>query len=200
MSWQVVVIGTSLETTLTAAISEKRSARDKGRTLKTIEGLSPPRRSDPLSLLPSIQFSREWILMFPSQPHTQGPPTFQQPSSRHQSVSLASHLLVLSLSLESSALPRPKQHLHSTKDLLAVFNLHSAYDKYVRPHVRAIGDPDPGKGKGKEKEVPSGDATHHQTREGEEEDAEKKKKKDSYRHLIKRTPGPFLPRTHTQIS
>ncbi|KAF8512259.1 hypothetical protein JB92DRAFT_2929266 [Gautieria morchelliformis] len=86
-------------------------------------------------------------------------------------------------------LPRPKQHLHSTQDLLSVFNLHPAYDKYVRPHVHPIGDPDPGKGKGKEKEVSSGDASR-QNREADEEDGgEKKKKKDSYRHLIKHTPG-----------
>ena len=90
------------------------------------------------------------------------------------------------------AFPRPVQHLHSTQDLLAVFNLHPAYDKYVRPHVRPVAEPSSAKGKGKEKEVPTTDAGRQDRDVEDEEGGEKKKKKDSYRHLIKRTPGLHL--------
>jgi len=87
-------------------------------------------------------------------------------------------------------LPRPKQHLHSTQDLLAVFNLHPAYDKYVRPHVHPLVEPDSVKGKGKGKEVlPSPLINHGRDAEEEGGGGEKKKKRDSYKHLIKRAPG-----------
>jgi hypothetical protein len=66
----------------------------------------------------------------------------------------------------------------------------------VRPHVCPIGDPDPGKGKGKEKELSSGDVTRQNREVDEEDGGEKKKKKDSYRHLIKHTPGPFSPQVY----
>ncbi|KAF8525850.1 hypothetical protein BU17DRAFT_62411 [Hysterangium stoloniferum] len=86
--------------------------------------------------------------------------------------------------------PRPKQHLHSTQDLLSVFNLHPAYDKYVRPHVRPLLEPDSIKGKGKGKEVlPSPLINHERDVEEEGGGGEKKKKRESYKHLIKRAPG-----------
>ena len=34
-------------------------------------------------------------------------------------------------------------HLHSSQDLLAVFGLHAAYDKYVRPRIKPVDEPAP---------------------------------------------------------
>lgn len=92
-----------------------------------------------------------------------------------------------------TAFPRRKQYLSSTFDLLEIFNLHPAYNKYVKESPEASG-----KGKGKDKEVPQGgDGTTpggqpdpQQGEEGEE-GGDKKKRKDTYRHLIKGTPGKY---------
>lgn len=85
------------------------------------------------------------------------------------------------------SLPRPKQYLHCTQDLLGVFGLLSAYDKHVRPHLRLPSDQDLSTGKGKEKEGVV--ATPAKDGEEEGETGEKKKKKDNYKHLIKGIPG-----------
>ncbi|GJJ08312.1 hypothetical protein Clacol_002523 [Clathrus columnatus] len=87
-------------------------------------------------------------------------------------------------------LPRPKQYLHCTQDLLGIFGLLPMYDKHVRPHLRSLPDQDPTKSKGKEKELEQ-DQEREKEKEGEEEGegGEKKKKKDNYKHLIKGIPG-----------
>jgi hypothetical protein len=48
-----------------------------------------------------------------------------------------------------SSVPR---HLHSTQNLLGRLNLTGAYDTYVRPFVRPVGEPPPEKGKAREKD------------------------------------------------
>ncbi|KZP22715.1 hypothetical protein FIBSPDRAFT_685333, partial [Athelia psychrophila] len=91
------------------------------------------------------------------------------------------------------AQPQPPAHLASTQDLIARFQLLPAYDKYVRPHVVAEDPPaTPGaidKGKGKEKELAT--ATPDDGQDGDDDEGGKgdKKKKNTYKHLIKETPG-----------
>ncbi|EAU85614.2 hypothetical protein CC1G_06327 [Coprinopsis cinerea okayama7 len=108
--------------------------------------------------------------------------------------------------------PPPKLHLECTQDLLARFNLHSAYDRYVRPAVLpgnetgvgAGGPQTPGsKGKGKEVDVNmaeggmntglGGGHPHGGAGEADDDDGPggkgEKKKKNSYKHLIKGLPG-----------
>ncbi|KZP25096.1 hypothetical protein FIBSPDRAFT_918524 [Athelia psychrophila] len=93
----------------------------------------------------------------------------------------------------TSTQPQPPAHLASTQDLIARFQLLPAYDKYVRPHVVAEDPPaTPGaidKGKGKEKELAT--ATPDDGQDGDDDEGGKgdKKKKNTYKHLIKETPG-----------
>lgn len=118
---------------------------------------------------------------------------------------------------DTVAPPLPRQHLESTQDLLARFNLHSAYDRYVRPSILTSGDAVVSgmgagasgglgdKGKGKEVDVSmsevggnTGSEALPGAADGEDEDGPggkgDKKMKNSYRHLIKGLPGePPLP-------
>lgn len=79
--------------------------------------------------------------------------------------------------------------------MIARFQLLPAYDKYVRPHVVAEDPPaTPGaidKGKGKEKELAT--ATPDDGQDGDDDEGGKgdKKKKNTYKHLIKETPGAY---------
>ncbi|KAF5327041.1 hypothetical protein D9619_004876 [Psilocybe cf. subviscida] len=101
------------------------------------------------------------------------------------------------------------QHLAATQDLLARFNLLSAYDRYVRPPVLpgddpsipnnpdgAVPTPGPGvdKGKGKERDgnsapTPAAEGHGHDGDEDEAVGKGEKKKKNTYKHLIKGVPG-----------
>ncbi|KAH9939519.1 hypothetical protein B0H21DRAFT_36849 [Amylocystis lapponica] len=97
--------------------------------------------------------------------------------------------------------PRPIQYFSSTQDLLARFQLSSAYDKYVRPYVTPVvaGAPQPvggatDKGKGKEvlaRDVPASSSAPSQGtgNDADDEDGKEKKGKNTYRHLIKGIPG-----------
>lgn len=105
--------------------------------------------------------------------------------------------------------PPPRQHLAATQDLLARFNLLSAYDRYVRPPVLPGDDPSipsnpdgavptPGpsvdKGKGKERDgnsapTPAAEGHGHDGDEDEAVGKGEKKKKNTYKHLIKGVPG-----------
>ncbi|TFK40414.1 hypothetical protein BDQ12DRAFT_721855 [Crucibulum laeve] len=67
---------------------------------------------------------------------------FSSASSQPAASSSVPHLSpLLPLFLPPSGPPPPKQHLASTQDLLGQFNLHSAYDKYVRPFTTPGNDP-----------------------------------------------------------
>lgn len=123
------------------------------------------------------------------QMHKQVLPIFLLFSQRH-SVSSIYHLFTVPyLCYSYSALPRPKQYLHCTQDLLGVFGLLPIYDKHVRPHLRSLPDQDQTKSKGKEKEQESLVVPRDKDGEEEIEGGEKKKKKDNYKHLIKGIPG-----------
>ena len=115
--------------------------------------------------------------------------------------------------------PPPRQHLHSTQDLLKRFQLLPAYDKYVRPSAVSGSDvgfdgadpitPAPvtpggvDKGKGREVSGSGGVAVDHSHEDtglgdgdGDDDDGPggkgEKKKKNSYKHLIKGVPGAFF--------
>jgi hypothetical protein len=103
----------------------------------------------------------------------------------------------------------PQTHLQSTQDLLARFQLLSAYDKHVRPFVTPIengqdhfppplpGTSDRGKGKERERDPPPDTSPAAQTPGADGGDADdddgtghgEKKKKNNYKHLIKGVPG-----------
>ncbi|KAI0346311.1 hypothetical protein BDW22DRAFT_741409 [Trametopsis cervina] len=104
--------------------------------------------------------------------------------------------------------PKPRPYFDSTQDLLARFQLLSAYDKYVRPYSLPVGvagtsqelvTAPTDKGKGKEKEVlprevasPAAAQTPGAGIDGDDEEAQgkgEKKWKSSYKHLIKGVPG-----------
>lgn len=96
---------------------------------------------------------------------------------------------------------RPIQYLASTQDLLARFNLHPAYDKYVKPYIEPLDPavtipqdnnpttPTTDKGKGKEKEREK--EKEKDQDEDDEDGGATKKKKDTYKHLIRGIPGTY---------
>ncbi|KAG1775861.1 hypothetical protein EV702DRAFT_1233252 [Suillus placidus] len=71
--------------------------------------------------------------------------------------------------------PPPRTSLSSTQDLLARFNLHSAYDKHVRPSIPA--------------QMPLSHASIPPLTPATLPDSDDKMKKNSYRFLIKSVPG-----------
>ncbi|KAF7336659.1 hypothetical protein MVEN_02100700 [Mycena venus] len=101
------------------------------------------------------------------------------------------------LFLKPAAPPQPKPRLASTNDLLARFQLLSAYDKYVRPPPDDPPEPpqpDNGKGKAREHHPSPTPQTPGADHDPDDDDAaqakgEKKKKNNSYKHLIKGVPG-----------
>jgi len=88
----------------------------------------------------------------------------------------------------------------AAQDLIGLFQLQTAYDKYVKPHVLPVdqwqtaqgGNTDKGKGKEKEPEDVDMPMDAASPNDPSSTEGKKRKKESSYRHLIRAVVGMYL--------